>query len=100
MLIENDISFGNTLSIKRLAHSAETQALINNTNTGNESQEYTIGQCVNCINYRFNGTIVDTYNQNGYWYYTVEYKLNSKARKTFTKSMRQSDIKPIEENAK
>ena len=100
MSIENAISFDNTLSVKRLAHSTEAQAIINDQHTGNETQQYTIGQRVNCINYGFNGTIRNAYKQNGYLYYTIEYKLKPKSRKTFIKSMRQSDIKLIEENAK
>lgn len=83
--------FDNTLSVRELA-----KRTILKDEPGNEVQLYNIGQKVDGYGHGFYfGTIVEVYEENGYIRYVVEYKLKPRARKTYTKTLRQIDIKLI-----
>lgn len=85
--------FDNTAAIKRQskANEAFASALYK---SGTEKQLYKIGQTVSGNGLGFkSGVIIDAYNDNGYMYYVVSYKVR---RKEYTKTFRQTDINIIE----
>ena len=96
MLI-NGINFDNTLSVRKFAQTAEAEALLH-IPQGTEKQLYSIGTTVDGNGYGFDkGVIIDAFNQNGYIWYDVEYKLKPKARKKFKTTLRQKDIVIVSE---
>lgn len=97
MIIANAINFDNTKSVRDFAKTPEAQRILNEVVDGKEKQLYSIGQTVNGEGHGFyTGKIIDVYCQCGYYRYVIEYKLKPKARKTFTKTLRQIDIKVID----
>ncbi len=84
------IHFDNTKTIKDNAKQNERFAMSLLT-SGNETQLYRVGQKVDGNGLGFkDGIIVNTYTENGYIYYEVKYFIG---KKTFTKVLRQKDIK-------
>ena len=83
--------FDNTLSVGELA-----KRTILKDEPRNEVQLYNIGQKVDGYGHGFYfGIIVEVYENNGYYYYVIEYKLKQRSKKTYTKTLRQKDIKLI-----
>lgn len=96
MFITNNVSFDNTLNVKKFAKTQEAKNILNDNFHGNEKQLYKIGDTVGGNGNGFNtGKIIDVYKNNGFFCYVVEYKLKPKARKTFKTTLRQKDIKKI-----
>lgn len=61
---------------------------------GHERQIYQIGQNIDGNGFGFAlGKIIDAYNDNGYCYYVVEFRRSIRAKKAYTKGLRQKDIK-------
>jgi len=81
-------NFDNTKAIKDFANSQKGQNILNDIPKGKQKQIYTVGQKVNA-NGITNAIITESYMQNGYCYYVIEYKVN---RKTFTSRERQQDL--------
>lgn len=85
--------FDNTFSVKREAQKA---AYLLNDESGNETALYKIGQKVDGNGLGFSvGEITDVYGQNGYVIYIITYKLSPRARETYTKTIRQQDVRII-----
>lgn len=83
-------NFDNTKTIKDNAKQNERFAMSLLT-SGNEKQLYNVGQKVDGNGLGFkDGIIVNTYTENGYFYYEVKYFIG---KKPFTKVLRQKDIK-------
>ena len=86
------LHFDNTKSVKDNAKQNERFAM-SLLVSGNETQLYSVGQTVNGNGLGFNvGTIDNVYTENGYVYYEVKHLIG---KKTFTKVLRQKDIKVI-----
>lgn len=67
--------------------------LINNIQSGNELQLYQVGQIVDGSgNGFYKGEIIEVYQENGFFYYVINYKLSERARKAYTQTLRQKDI--------
>ena len=87
--------FDNTNTIKQESKANEIFATTLDKR-GEEKQLYRVGQTINGDGSGFTrGVIVDVYEMNGFIYYVIEYKLKPRARKTYTKTLRQMDIKLI-----
>ena len=83
--------FDNTLNVMRTAKNIRLQ-----DESGNETALYKIGQKVDGNGLGFSvGEITDVYGQNGYVIYIITYKLSPRARKTYTKTIRQQDVRII-----
>ena len=86
------LHFDNTKSVKDNAKQNERFAM-SLLVSGNETQLYSVGQTVDGNGLGFkDGTIANTYTENGYVYYEVKHLIG---KKTFTKVLRQKDIKVI-----
>lgn len=86
--------FDNTSTIKRESKANEILATAL-YERGDEKRLYKVGQTVDGNGLGFTrGVIVDVYEVNGFIYYVVEYKLTTRAKKTYQKTLRQNDIKP------
>lgn len=83
------VFFDNTLSVKELA-----KRTILKECTGSETQSYKVGQKVTGNGFK-EGEITEVYENNGFYYYVIEYKLKPRSRKTYTTTLRQKDIKLI-----
>lgn len=85
--------FDNTASVRKFAQTEEAKKILDDIPNGRESQLYKVGDIVDGDGLGFyNGKIVDVYSQYGYYYYVVEYKLKSKARKKYHTTIRQRDV--------
>lgn len=85
--------FDKTITIKRQSKANET-FVASLYKSGTEKQLYKVGQTVSGNGLGFkSGVIIDAYNDNGYVYYVVSYKVG---RKEYTKTLRQTDINIIE----
>lgn len=85
------LNFDNTISVKNLAKST-----IITEKKGNEIKLYNVGQIVSGEGFVFlEGEIIECYEENGYYYYVVKYKLKQRSKKYFTKTIKQSEIKTI-----
>lgn len=77
---------------RRADEMREGKKLISKIECGNEKQLYCVGDVVDGNGLGFyTGTIIDTYVNNGYMCYVVEYRL-PKCRKTYHITLRQKDI--------
>ena len=84
------IHFDNTKTVKDNSKQNE-RFVMSLLVSGNETQLYSVGQTVNGNGLGFNvGTLDTVYTENGYFYYEVKYFIG---KKTFTKVLRQKDIK-------
>lgn len=81
--------YDNTLKTKN-----EAQKVVLPEISGKETQLYKVGAKVSGNGFNF-GEIIDLYKDNGFYYYVIEYKLKPKARKTYTTTLRQKDVKLI-----
>lgn len=85
--------YDNTEKVASEAMEAVKNGILRNI-SGNERQIFQIGQIIDGNGFGFaEGKIIDIYNDNGYYYYVVEFRHSKKARKTYTKILRQKDIK-------
>lgn len=84
------IHFDNTKTVKDNSKQNE-RFVMGLLVSGNETQLYRVGQTVDGNGLGFNvGTIDGVYTENGYTYYEVKHFIG---KKTFTKVLRQKDIK-------
>ena len=67
-----------------------------NIPTGRQTQLYTIGSKVNSNGIE-NATITDTYKQNGYVYYVIEWISGNRKKVWHSSRERQQDLQLIEE---
>lgn len=80
--------FDNTLKVRE-----EAKKIVLPYESGNETQLYEVGQKVDGYGHGFyTGTIIEVYQENGYFRYVVEYKLKPRSRKKYTQILRQIDI--------
>lgn len=80
--------FDNTLSVRNLARNTDISY-----KRGQEKPLYNVGQIVDGKGFGFlRGVITEMYEQDGYYYYIITFKHSTRARKTYTKTLRQKDI--------
>lgn len=86
--------YDNTARVKAGARAnAAFAARLYEEGKGSEVQAYHVGQTVSGDGLGFaTGVITDVYKEHGFYMYVITYKLSPRARKTYTKTLRQKDI--------